>query len=69
MDSLFNKVAGPATLLNQTLTQVLSFEFCKIFKNSFFTVHSRVAAFVLLVSTSHLDLNVNKPQCKRSFFQ
>ena len=38
----FNKVAGlrPATLWKkQTLAQVLSCEFCEIFKNAFFTEH------------------------------
>ena len=52
-ESLFNKVAGlsPATLLKKrlcescnfiqkdTLAQVFSCEFCKIFKNTFFTEH------------------------------
>ena len=35
----FNKVAGlrPSTLLKKTLSQVLSCEFCEIFKNTFFT--------------------------------
>ena len=37
----FNKVAGlrSATLLKKTLTQVFSCEFCKIFRNTFFTEH------------------------------
>ena len=43
------KVAGlkPATLLkNETVPQVLSSEFCKIFKNPFSIEHLRSAAFV-----------------------
>ena len=43
----FNKVAGlrPVTFLKkETLAQVFSCEFCKIFKNTFFTKHLRTTA-------------------------
>ena len=45
----FNKVLGlrSATLLKkETLAQVFSCEFCKIFKNTFFTEHHRTTASV-----------------------
>ena len=58
----FNKVAGltPATLLKkslkafnfikkETLAQVLSFEFCKISKNSFSIEHLRTTASLFLL--------------------
>ena len=35
LESLFNKVAGLGTLLEKTPIQVLSYEYCEIFKNSF----------------------------------
>ena len=44
--SFFNEVSGlrPATLLKKTLAQVFSYEFCEIFKNTFFTKHLRTTA-------------------------
>ena len=43
----FNKVAGlgPEILLKKTLAQVFYCEFCKSFKNNFFTEHLRSTAF------------------------
>ena len=44
LESLFNTVAGfrPETLFKkETLAQVLSCNFCEIFKNTFFTEHLR----------------------------
>ena len=38
----FNKVAGL-----ETLTQVFSCEFCKIFKSTYFTEHLRMIASVI----------------------
>ena len=45
--SFFNKVAGLGTeiLLKKTLAQVFYCEFCKSFKNNFFTEHLRSTAF------------------------
>ena len=42
----FNKVAGlrSATLFKKTVAQVFTCEFCKIFKNTFFTGHLRRTA-------------------------
>ena len=42
-----NKVAGlgPEILLKKTLAQVFYCEFCKSFKNNFFTEHLRSTAF------------------------
>ena len=42
----FNKVAGlrPASLLKETLAQMFFYEFCEIFKNTFFTEHLRTTA-------------------------
>ena len=42
----FNKVAGlPPILLNkETLTQMFSYEFCEISKNTFFTEHHQMTA-------------------------
>ena len=34
----------PVLLKKETLTQVFSFEFCKIFKSTFFTEHLRTTA-------------------------
>ena len=44
----FNKIADlrPATLDSGTLAQVFSCEFCKIFKNNFFTEHLSTTAFL-----------------------
>ena len=43
LESLFNKVAAfwPATLLKETPTQVFSFEYCDIIKNTYFEEHLR----------------------------
>ena len=45
-ESFFNKVTGLTLQLikKETLAQVFSFEFCKIFKNIFFTEHIRATA-------------------------
>ena len=45
----FNKVAGlrPATFKKETLVQVFSYEFCEIFKNTFFHRTPSVAASVI----------------------
>ena len=39
----FGKFTGlrPATLLKESLAQVFSYEFCEIFKNTFFIEHLR----------------------------
>ena len=47
LECLFNNVAGlrPATLKKkETPTQVLSSEFCEIFKNTYFEEYMRTAA-------------------------
>ena len=44
----FKKVAGlSATLLKKRLALMFSYEFCKTFKNSFFTEHLRTTASIL----------------------
>ena len=40
-----NKVAGLHFIKTETPTQVLSCEFCGIFKNTFFTEHLQATAF------------------------
>ena len=55
-ESLFNKVTSlkPATLLRkETLAQVFSCEFCKIFINTFFTEHLRATASEPLCESSN----------------
>ena len=50
--SLFSKTFfRPATLLKKRLclAQVFSFEFCEIFKNTFFTEHLQVTAFEIIL--------------------
>ena len=47
LESLLIKLQGfrPATLLKETLTQVFSCEYCKTFKDTFFTERLRETAF------------------------
>ena len=54
----FIKVAGlrSATLLKETLAQVLSYEFCYIFKNTFFYKTPLVAASEVISSGKWSDL-------------
>ena len=57
--SLFlNKVEGlrPATILKKTLTQVISCDYCEIFKNTYFKEHLRTAAFQYLISANQIEL-------------
>ena len=59
LESLFNKVAGltRATLLQETLAQVFSYEFCEIFKSNSFIEHCRdITTGYILPSTSYADL-------------
>ena len=46
--SLFFKKVACKFYKKETLAQVFSSEFCKIFKNSFFTEHQRTTASILL---------------------
>ena len=52
------QIFRPATLLKETLTQVLSCEYCKIFKNSFFDRIPTVAA-----SLHIKELKIFKKMC------
>ena len=66
--------ASGLIIKNKTTTQLFSYEFCKIFKNTFFTVYLRATASVICITTmisvniftvllnqtTHLDLvNIN----------
>ena len=44
----FRKIQGktPVPIKKDTPTQVFSYEFCEIFKNTFFTEHHRITASV-----------------------
>ena len=48
--SHFNNAAGwvTVTLSKETLAQVFSFEFCKIFESTFLTEHFRTAASIAI---------------------
>ena len=44
----FNKVAGLNFIKKETVAQVFSYEFCEIFKNSFFIEHLQKTAVLLM---------------------
>ena len=58
----FNKVAE-----KETLAQVFSCEFCKIFKNTFFTEHLRTTASVTLIKAAVRSLAFQKVFIKQAF--
>ena len=46
LESLFNKVASLKAYLKETPTQVFSFKYCEIFKNTYLEEHLEPAASV-----------------------
>ena len=61
--------ARPATSLKkETLAQVFSFEFCEIFKNTFFTENLRVTASVSIALTKRMDIAPNENKLIRKVF-
>ena len=54
-----NSSIRPATLLKETLTQVLSCEYCKIFKKIYFEEHLREAASETISKNNSIGFQVS----------